>query len=78
MLNLDEMKKSINLPMAERLVLNYLIPGIRLKLREDVYQHLREREWIFNKVKNNMIFLIRETGDYGVVVGIDDIDWSVL
>jgi hypothetical protein len=67
--NLDEIKKLRNLPLVERMVLNYLTSGTRLRLREDVYRHLKEREWIFNK--------IRETGDYGVVVGIEDIDWSV-
>jgi len=75
--NLDEIKKLGDLPFVERLPLNYLTPGTRLRLREDVYRHLKEREWIFNKVRNNMIFLLRETGDYGVVIGIEDIDWSV-
>jgi hypothetical protein len=37
---------------------------------------MKEREWIFNKVKDHMIFLIHETGTYGIVVGIEDIDWT--
>jgi hypothetical protein len=37
---------------------------------------VKEREWIFNKVKDNTIFLIHETGAHGIVVGIEDIDWT--
>jgi hypothetical protein len=75
--DLNEMKQSGDLQQAERLVLNYIAPGTRLRLREDVSQHVKERKWIFNKVKGNTIFLIHETGAYGIVVGIEDIDWTV-
>jgi len=75
--DLNEMKKSGDPQLAEKLVLNYIAPGTRLRLREDVSQHVKEREWIFNKVKGNTIFLIHETGAYGIVVDIDDIDWTV-
>jgi hypothetical protein len=74
--DLNEMKKSEVLPLAERLVLNYVAPGSRLRLRGDVCQQVKEREWIFNKVKDNTIFLIHETGAHGIVVGIEDIDWT--
>ncbi len=72
----SEMKKSEDPPLAERLVSNYIAPGTRLRLRGDVCQQVKEREWIFNKVKDNTIFLIHETGAYGIVVGIEDIDWT--
>ena len=72
----DEMRKLGDPSLAERLVLNYVAPGTRLRLREDVSQQVKEREWIFNKVKGHTIFLIHETGAYGIVVGIDDIDWT--
>jgi hypothetical protein len=73
---LNEMKKSGDPPLAERLVLNYIAPGTRLRLRGDVCQQVKERDWIFNKVKDNTIFLIRETGAHGIVVNIEDIDWT--
>jgi len=74
--SVSEMKKSEDPPLAERLVSNYIAPGTRLRLRGDVCQQVKEREWIFNKVKDNTIFLIHETGAYGIVVGIEDIDWT--
>jgi len=74
--DLNEMRESEVLPLAERLVLNYVAPGSRLRLRGDVCQHVKDREWIFNNVKDQMIFLIHETGTYGIVVGIEEIDWT--
>jgi len=73
---LNEIKKSEVLPVAERLILNYVAPGSRLRLRGDACQQVKEREWIFNNVKDQMIFLIHETGSYGIVVSIEDIDWT--
>jgi len=74
--SVSEMKKSEYPPLAERLVSNYVAPGTRLRLRGDVCQQVKEREWIFNKVKGNTIFLIHEPGAHGIVVGIEDIDWT--
>ena len=74
--DLNEMKRSELPPIAERLILNYVAPGSRLRLRGDVCQRVKDREWIFNNVKDHMIFLINETGTYGIVVGIEDIDWT--
>jgi len=73
---LNEMRESEVLPLAERLVLNYVAPGSRLRLRGDVCQEVKDREWIFNRLKDHTIFLIHETGTYGIVVGIEDIDWT--
>jgi hypothetical protein len=52
--------------------------GKPLRIREGLYKQLREREWIFNRMENNLIFLIHKNGAYGVVVGIEDIDWNEL
>lgn len=76
--DLNEMKKFEDPLLTERLVSNYVAPGTRLKLRGDVCQQVKERDWIFNKVKDNMIFLVHETGAHGIVVGIEDIDWTGL
>ncbi len=55
------------------------IPSGRwLRLREDVYKEFKEREWIFNKVENDLVFLIHVSKAYGIAVGIEDIDWSKL
>ena len=75
--DLNEMKQSGDRQLAERLVLNYITPGTRLRLCEDVCQQVEERNWIFVKVKDKTIFLIHETGAYGILVNIEDIDWTV-
>ena len=56
--------------------LNSLPSGKSLRIREGLYKRLREREWIFNRMENNLIFLIHKNGAFGVVVGIEDIDWN--
>jgi len=56
--------------------LRSILPGRPLKIREGLYSQLRDREWIFNRTENNLIFLIHKNGAFGVVVGIEDIDWS--
>jgi hypothetical protein len=56
--------------------LNSILSGKLLKLREGLYKQLRDREWIFNRVENNLIFLIHKNGAYGVVVQMEDIDWN--
>ncbi len=76
MSNLNETRKSEDPALAERLVSNYVAPGTRLRLRGGVCQQEKAREWIFNKVKDHMIFLIDENGTYGIAVGIEDIDWT--
>ena len=47
-----------------------------LKLRDGLYRQLKEREWIFNRTENDLIFLIHKDGAYGVVVRNEDIDWN--
>ncbi len=56
--------------------LNSLLSEKSLRIREGLYKQLREREWIFNRMENNLIFLIHKNGAYGVVVRIEDIDWN--
>ncbi len=53
-----------------------ILSGKLLRIREGLYKQLPEREWIFNRMENNLIFLIHKNGAYGVVVGIEDIDWN--
>jgi hypothetical protein len=55
---------------------NSALSGKLLKLREGLYKQLREPEWIFNRMENNLIFLIHKNGAYGVVVRNEDIDWN--
>lgn len=56
--------------------LNSSLAGKLVRLREGMYKQLREREWIFNRVDENSIFLIHKNGAYGLVVGIEDINWD--
>ena len=54
-----------------------LIPsGKPLKIREGVYKQLKKREWIFNRAEEDIVFLTHKRGAYGVVVRIEDIEWS--
>jgi len=50
--------------------------GELLKLKDGLYRQLKEREWIFNRTENDLIFLVHKDGAYGVVVRIEDIEWS--
>jgi hypothetical protein len=56
--------------------LNSVSSGKVLKLKESLYRQLREREWIFNRTENDLIFLVHKNGAYGVVVRNEDIDWN--
>jgi hypothetical protein len=55
---------------------NSIPSGQSLRLREGVYRQLKDREWMFNRAENEIIFLIHKTGAYGVVVRKEDIDWN--
>ena len=56
--------------------LNSGLAGKLVRLREGIYKKLREREWIFNRMDENLIFLIHKNGVYGLVAGIEDINWD--
>lgn len=62
----------------QKSVLTSLTRNRRLKLQKDVCRHLREREWNFNRLEGNTVFLIHQSGAYGFGVRIEDIDWSQL
>jgi len=55
---------------------NSVSSGKLLNLKDGLYRQLKEREWIFNRTENNLIFLIHKDGAYGVVVRMEDIDWN--
>jgi hypothetical protein len=55
---------------------NSILKGKLLRLREGLYKQLRDREWIFNRMEDNLIFLIHRNGAYGVAVRYEDIDWN--
>ena len=56
--------------------LNSVSSGKLLKLKDGLYRQLKEREWIFNRTEDNLIFLLHKEGAYGVVVRNEDIDWN--
>jgi len=56
--------------------INSVPSGKLLKLRDGLYGQLKEREWIFNRTEDNLVFLIHKEGAYGVVVRNEDIDWN--
>ena len=57
-------------------ILSRIPAGKLMRLREGTYKQLKDREWIFNRVENEIIFLIHRSGAYGVAVKIEDIEWN--
>jgi hypothetical protein len=62
--------------MQRSVKLNSTLAGKLVRLREGKHKQLREREWILNRTEQNSIFLVHKSGAYGLVVGIEDIDWD--
>ncbi len=61
----------------KKLLLKSIIPGERLRLRDDVLGHIQPRQWIFKKIESNdTILLMDESGGFGWSVKIDHIDWE--
>jgi hypothetical protein len=56
------------IPKTSRSRLSSVLPGACLRLKEGFYRQLRDREWIFNRAEEQLIFLIHASGAYGVVV----------
>jgi len=65
-----------NIDSIAKARLNSVSSGKLLKLREGLYRQLKEREWIFNRTENDLIFLIHKDGAYGVIVRNEDINWN--
>ena len=53
-----------------------LSSGRLLKLKDGLYRQLKDRQWVFNRMEDNLLFLIHKEGAYGVVVKMGDIDWN--
>ena len=53
-----------------------ILSGRLLRLRDGLCKQLRDREWVFNRTEKNLIFLIHQSGAYGVAVKFEDIDWN--
>ena len=65
-----------NINSVARSRLSSVSSGKLLKLKDGLYRQLKEREWMFNRTENDLIFLIHKDGAYGVVVRNEDIDWN--
>ncbi len=48
----------------------------RLKLKENVNGYLKNREWLFNRIENDMVYLLDESGLFGMAVEVESIDWT--
>jgi len=69
-------KQMAHIDRVAKARLDSVSSGKLLKLKDGLYRQLREREWLFHRTENNWVFLIHKEGAYGVVVRIDDIEWS--
>jgi len=65
-----------NIESVGKARINSVSSGKHLRLKDGLYRQLKEREWIYNRTENDLIFLIHKDGAYGVVVRIQDIDWN--
>ncbi len=62
---------------VRRSSLKYIVPGERLRLRDDFLRHVHPREWIFKRVeRDGTILLLDESGGFGWSVKKDNIDWD--
>jgi hypothetical protein len=66
-----------NIQRSAKRALRSIPTGKPLRLRDGIYRQLKDREWIFNRVEKNMIFLIHKNGAYGVAVRTEDIEWNL-
>jgi hypothetical protein len=72
----ERRKEMAHIDSVAKARLKSLSPGKLLKLKDGLYRQLGERQWIFNRMEKNLIFLIHKEGAYGVVVRNEDIDWN--
>jgi hypothetical protein len=47
-----------------------------LRLKEHVYWNLKNRGLFFNRVGDETVYLLDESGVFGMAVKVDGIDWS--
>ncbi len=50
--------------------------GQRIRLRDGVYRWIKEREWMLDRIDGEGVHLLHETGAYGLIVRMEDIDWD--
>jgi hypothetical protein len=56
--------------------LRSLTRDTRLRLKEHVYWNLKNRGLFFNRVGDETVYLLDESGVFGMAVKVDSIDWS--
>ncbi len=56
--------------------LRSLTRNTRLRLKEGVCGYLKTREWFFNRLENDTVYLLDESGVFGMAVRVESIDWS--
>jgi hypothetical protein len=56
--------------------LRTLSRNTRLRLKEGVYKSLKNRVWLFHRLENETIYLLDETGMFGIGVKVESIDWG--
>lgn len=76
MARMDAMRNGMPPRLPAKWMVNHIQPGKRLKLRDDVYRQIKEREWILNKIDSEGVHLLHESRAYGLIVRMEDIDWS--
>ena len=46
--------------------LKSLTRNTRLRLKENACKHLKKREWLFNKLEKDMVYLLDDSGLFGI------------
>jgi hypothetical protein len=63
--------------LPNRRIVHRIPRGQRIRLREGVYRQIKEREWILDRIDGEGVHLLHETGTYGLIVRMEDIDWGI-
>ncbi len=45
-------------------------------MKGSVHGYLKNREWFFNRLENDMVYLLDESGTFGMAVRIENIEWN--
>ncbi len=61
---------------SKSIIKSLISRNTRLKLKENVYRYVNKREWLFNRIENDTVYLLDESGLFGMAVEFENIDWG--
>ncbi len=61
---------------SKSVIISLISRNTRLNLKENVYRYVNKREWLFNRIENDMVYLLDESDLFGMAVKVENIDWG--